>query len=175
MRIFQVVSISILLALGACGQAGAPAEAGAQTGDALTDADKAAIMQTLDFRADANAQVENACGNYVTPQFSAVDLGGDVGVAHLIVVPGGDNSPTCYGDGPGALILLRRDGATFRQIYMNQGGFLAVLATQTNGVRDLAHAGPGFQHPMFTWNGNEYTPAGRAIADADMSDATILP
>jgi hypothetical protein len=175
MRLVQAISVSFILALAACGQAAGPADADAQTSGALTDSDKAAIMRTLDFRADSNGQVENACGSQVAPQFSAVDLGGDVGTAQLVLVPGGENSPTCYGDGPGALMLVRRDGAGFRQIYMNQGGFLAVLATETNGVRDLAHVGPGFQHPMFTWNGNEYVPAGRAIADADMSDATILP
>jgi len=104
----------------------------------------------------------------------SIDLGGDVGTAQLVVVPGGD-TPTCYGDGPGALVLLRRDGASFRQIYSNQGGFLALLTTRTRGVRDLAQAGPGLQHAVFVWNGSEYAPAGRDIADAELGGAEILP
>jgi hypothetical protein len=72
-------------------------------------------------------------------------------------------------------MLVRRAGADFRMIYSNQGGFLVILPTQTNGVRDIAHGGPGFQHPVFAWNGAEYAPAGRSVADAEMGDATFLP
>jgi hypothetical protein len=72
-------------------------------------------------------------------------------------------------------MLVRRAGADFRLIYSNQAGFLVILPTQTNGVRDIAHGGPGFQHPVFTWDGAEYGPAGRSVADADMGDATFLP
>ena len=173
MRMLKAISVSIFLAAAACGQAATPADADAQTAGALTDADRAAIMQTLDFRPDAAGMVENACGSRVTPQFAAADLGGEVGVAQLVVVPGGD-TPTCYGDGPGAMMLVRREGDTFRLIYSNQGGFFVILPTETNGVHDIAHGGPGFQHPVFAWNGAEYARAG-SIADGDMGEATFLP
>lgn len=166
------------LALAACGQTAAPGAADAQPAQAageLSAADHTALLQALDMRANAAGQVENACGERVTPQIVRADLGQAVGEAHLVVIPGGPNIATCYGDGPGALILMRREGAGFRQIYMNQGGFFAVLPRETNHAREIVHAGPGFQHPVFVWNGAEYAPARRSVPDAQMSDATILP
>jgi hypothetical protein len=170
----------LLLALAACGPAASPGGAGAQTAaaptqtGALGEGERIALLASLNLRADAAGLVENECGEKVTPQVRLVELGGAVGTAALLVMEGGPNTATCYGDGPG-LTLLRRDGASWRAIYASRGGFLAVLPSQTGGVRDIAFAGPGFEHPLWVWNGSEYAPAGRSIADAQMAGATILP
>jgi hypothetical protein len=169
----------LLLALTACGPAAAPGGAGAQTAPpaqtaALTEGERAALLASQNLRPDAAGLVENECGEKVTPQVLPVELGGAVGSAALLAMGGGPNTATCYGDGPG-LTLLRRDGESWRAIYASRGGFLAVLPSQTGGVRDIAFAGPGFEHPLWAWNGSEYAPAGRSIADAQMAGATILP
>ena len=173
----------LLLALAACGQAAAPDDAGAQTATSgqaatpaaeLSAADRAAILRSMNLSADARGMVENECGERVAPQIQQVDLGGAVGQAALLAMGGGPNYASCYGDGPG-LTLLMREGATWRAIYNSRGGFLAVMPTQTRGVRDIAFAGPGFEHPLHRWDGAEYIPAGRSVADAAMENATVLP
>lgn len=173
----------LLFAVAACGQAAAPDDAGAQiaaSGQAaapsaeLTAADRAAILRSMNLSADARGMVENECGERVEPQIQQVDLGGAVGQAALLAMSGGPNYASCYGDGPG-LTLLMREGASWRAIYNSRGGFLAVMPTETRGVRDIAFAGPGFEHPLHVWNGTVYTPAGRSVADAAMANATILP
>ncbi len=168
--------IACLLGLASCGQSAAPGGTGAQTQavGALTDADRAAILLSQNLSADASGQVENDCGERVTPQFLPAEVGGAVGSATLLAMSGGPNYASCYGDGPG-LTLLKREGAAWRAIYSSRGGYLAILPSQTNGVRDIAFAGPGFEHPLHVWNGNVYVHSGRSVADAAMADATTLP
>jgi hypothetical protein len=167
--------ISLLaMTLTACGQAAAPTEAGAQPTVAgeISAADHAAILTSQNLNADARGQVENECGERVSPQYLNADIGEDAAV--LLVMSGGPNTVTCYGDGPG-LTLLKREGPTWRAIYFSRGGFMAILPTEHAGMRDIAFAGPGFEHPLFVWNGAEYAPANRSISDTQLADATILP
>jgi hypothetical protein len=181
MRISHAVSTSLIFILAACGQAAAPSNADAQpaaqaapAAGALTAADRTAILGAMHLTADRGGQVENACSEKVAPQFTAIDLGGAVGTAQLVIIPGGPNSASCYGDGPGDMHLFRRDGAAFSDVHSLQGAFLAVLATNHGGVRDIADAGPGMSHPLYQWNGTTYAQHGQ-IADAAMSSAQIYP
>lgn len=173
----EIFVVACLLGLAACGRAAAPSGAGAQTqavAGALTDADRAAILLSQHLSADAAGQVENECGERVTPQFLPAEMGGAVGNATLLAMGGGPNSTSCYGDGPG-LTLMMRDGASWRAIYSSRGGFLAILPSQTNGVRDIAFAGPGFEHPLHVWNGTTHVHSGRSIAYDALSGAVVLP
>jgi hypothetical protein len=163
----------------ACGQpvsntADAQPAASGQTTGVATTADQAAILRVMNLTADRNGKVENECGDRVTPQFLPAEMGGAVGTAVLFVMVGGDSMASCYGDGPG-LWLMKREGAAWRSVYDSRGGYLAILPTQHNGVHDIAFAGPGFDHPLFSWNGTEFAPANRSVADAQMENATLLP
>src|SRR5262245_27167589 len=108
MRSSLSIAAVLGLVLAACGQP-APSAADAQTqthaqntlGTALTATERAAILNSIRAAPDARGQVTNACNDKVTPQFIAVELGGEVGTAHLAIIPGGPTSFTCYGDGPG--------------------------------------------------------------------------
>lgn len=168
------------LALSACGEvpagsgngAAAP-EAAAQTNE-VSDADRAAIVRALQLSADAQGQVENECGEPVTPQFLAADVGAGVGRAVLVVMSGGPNSITCYGDGPG-LSLLRNDSGAWRLIYSHRGGPMLILPSQHNEANELASGGPGLAFPVWRWNGTDYEFAGRDVGDAEIADARILP
>lgn len=177
MRKISLALAAPALALAACGQP-APTSANAQTSTTATraaaPADNTALLAALHLRADASGQVTNACNEKVTPQVVAVDLGGAVGEAQLVIVPGGPNSASCYGDGPGDMHVLRRTGASVSEIYALQGAFLAVLTTSHNGVRDVASAGPGSSHPVSQWNGSAYVEHGE-IADAAMGAAQLYP
>jgi hypothetical protein len=181
MRTFSGIA-ALALVLAACGQP-APSSADAQTqattaqsaaSTALTAADRTAILVAIHAAPDASGQVTNACNDKVTPQFIAIDLGGAVGTTQLAIIPGGANSATCYGDGPGDMHLMRRSGASFSEIHALQGGFLAVLSSEHGGVHDIADAGPGMSHPLYQWNGAVYAQHGE-IADDVMSSAQIYP
>lgn len=186
MRSSLLIATALGLVVAACGQ-GAPSAADAQTqapaaqnaagaapGAALAAADRTAILNAIHAAPDARGQVTNACDEKVAPQFIAVDLGGAVGTAQLVLIPGGPNSATCYGDGPGDMHVMRRTGATFSEIHTQQGAFLAVLTTTHNGVRDIVFAGPGMSHPVYQWTGSTYAQHGE-IADAALGAAQIYP
>lgn len=175
----NAVASLTFLALAASGQAAAPGNADAQAPPTaaaaeLSAADRASILRSQNLTADAGGMVENECGDKVAPQFLPADMGGADGTATLLAMGGGPNSATCYGDGPG-LTLMMRDGANWRAIYSSRGGFMAIMPSQTRGVRDIAFAGPGFEHPLHTWNGTAFAPSGRSVADAAMANATFLP
>jgi hypothetical protein len=138
---------------------------------ALTDADTAAILAAMNLTPNARGEVENECGEFITPKIEAVELGGPVGTAALLAMSGGPNTASCYGDGPG-LTLFRRDGAAWSMIYSSRGAMLVVLPGSTNGARDLVEGGPGFEHPLYQWNGAEYAFV-RSIADDAIGENVI--
>jgi hypothetical protein len=179
MRIAQVLAASACLALAACGQAATssaeaqPQASGAAASSAVTEADRAAMLHAINMTADSGGQVENACGEKVTPTTTAIDLGGAVGTAHLLLIPGGPNSATCYGDGPGDMHLFRHAGASVSEIHSLAGAFLVVLSTSHNGVKDIADGGPGMSHPLYWWNGTTYAQHGE-IADSAMGDSAQM-
>jgi hypothetical protein len=159
----------------ACGQAAAPNEADAQTGAAVatgdvTTAERTAILAQLQLRANAQGQVQNECGDLVTP----LDLGTGVGRAVAFIIGGGPSAAACYGDGP-LIVVYRATGGSWRQIYMLRGGMMIILSTQHRGANDVANGGPGFSFPVMEWNGNEYAPANREVGDSALGDARVVP
>ena len=177
MRILRAVFAAIVLVLAACDQAAPPSDGGAQTaqtGGAPSDADRAAILSALRWSANAQGQVLNECGDWVTPTIVTAELGGAAGAAQLAAIGGGPSIATCYGDGPD-LHLMLRDGAGFREIYSARGRVLVLLPSTTNGVHDIADGGPGFSFPLWQWNGSVYAQTDREVSDAEISGATYLP
>lgn len=140
----------------------------------MSAADTTAILKAAGLAADGTGQVDNECGEKVTPQLKTVDLGAPVGRAVLLAMSGGPDSATCYGDGPG-LTVFRQNGTAWQQIYSSRGGFLAVMKETHNGAQDLVFAGPGFSHPLFIWNGTTYVRADREVPDDRLEGTTILP
>jgi hypothetical protein len=178
MRAFKAISFSVVLALAACGQAAAPADADQQPATAsatgeVTDAEKNAILAALSLTANAQGQVQNECGDMVVPQFIVTDFGAGVGRAVSFVIGGGPSMAACYGDGP-LIVVYRNAGGSWREIYQQRGGMPAILSTQHNGGNDIAAGGPGFSFPVWEWNGNEYAFANREVPDTALSDARFI-
>ena len=178
MRMFKAISFSVCLALATCGQAAAPSDADAQTAGApsaeVSNAEKAAILATLGASANAQGQVENECGERVTPQFLAADVGPGVGRAVAYVIGGGPNMPSCYGDGSQLHLLRNADGG-WREIHQHRGGGIIILPTQHNNGNDIANGGPGFSFPVLEWNGSAYANANRSVADSALDGARFVP
>ena len=167
------------LVLVACGQAAAPNEADAQTVGAVatgdvTAAERSAILAALQMRANAQGQVQNECGDLVTPEFRPLDLGSGVGRAVAFMIGGGPSAAACYGDGP-LIVVYRNTGGAWRQIYMLRGGMMIILPTQHRGANDVANGGPGFSFPVMEWNGNTYVSANREVGDSAIGDARFVP
>jgi hypothetical protein len=173
MRLFKAATFSVFFALAACGQAAAPGVADAQTAE-ISAAERTAILSALEMSANASGQVENECGERVTPQYVPTDLGAGVGRAVALVMTGGPNFASCYGDGPLVLLMHEKNGA-WRNVYMNRGGPMVILSTTHHDANDLADGGPGFSFPVWEWNGNEYVSANRDVADSALGDARYVP
>jgi hypothetical protein len=177
-----ILIASVAAAMAACGQPATTSSeaqaqtnaAGAQASGDVTAAERAAILGALSAHANAAGQLENECGEWVTPQFLPADLGAGVGRAVAFVMEGGPNTAACYGDGP-LVQLMRYDGGAWREIYQNRGGGLIILPTLHNNANDMADGGPGFSFPVWEWNGTEYVNANRQVADSALSDARFLP
>ena len=140
----------------------------------VADADRAALLSTLKLTADAKGQVLNECGERITPQLLSVDLGKGVGRAILVVMTGGPQQASCYGDGPG-LTLMRQADVGWKEIYSSRGGFLLVMPELHNGAHEIAFGGPGFSHPVWQWNGTEYELSRREVSDDKIANAVTLP
>jgi hypothetical protein len=172
-----LIIAALALAVAACsppGAASSDAEVSAPSSGPLSEADRAAILGALNLSPSASGEIVNECGDNVTPTIAPAELGGAVGTAQLVAIPGGPSAFTCYGDGPD-LHLMMRDGAGWREIYAARGRMLIIMPSVTNGVHDLADGGPGLQFPLWQWNGSAYANTGRSVSDADLANATFLP
>ncbi len=180
MRLVQTISASLFLALAACGQTAAPTEAEAQTAAATTQnndvsaAERNAILTALSMHADSQGQVENECGERVTPRFLVADIGGGPGRVIAFDIGGGPNTISCYGDGT-LTIFLRQNNGAWGEIWQNRGGGAIVLPTQHNNGNDIAAGGPGLSFPVWQWNGAAYENANRTVADSALGDARFIP
>jgi len=141
---------------------------------AVAQADRTAILHTLNMPPDARGRVMNACDERVAPQYFNVNLGGSVGAAVLVLVTGGPNMVTCYGDVPGVFFLMKRDGGAFHQIFTGQGYFVILPSTHL-GVHDLSIGGPGMSFPLYTWNGHDFSASSRQISDATLATGQQYP
>ena len=151
------------------------ASASAQpTSPPISVAEQATILHAMQLTPDARGRVVNACEDKVSPQYLRADLGGAVGMAVLVIVPGGPNSATCYGDAPGDMQLMKREGASWRAIFTG-AGYIAILPTLHGGVHDIALGGPGFSFPVYQWNGRAYDIAPRKISDTEFGRYPSLP
>jgi hypothetical protein len=179
MRLFKAISASLLIVLAACGQAAAPSAAEAQTAGAaqsgeITAAERTAILAALNLRANAQGQVENECGERVTPQFNVADVGSGPGRVIAFTIGGGPNMLTCYGDGS-LTILMRHNSGAWSEIWQGRPGGAIILPTQHNNGNDIATGGPGFSFPVSQWNGATYVSANRTVSDAALNDARFIP
>lgn len=130
----------------------------------VTADERAAAIAALGLQAESGGKVMNDCGEAIEPGVHAVDLGGAVGRALLVVMSGGPNTISCYGMTGMQFFLLRNEGG-WTQIFADFGHF-APMDTVHEGVRDFAVGGPGFEFPVYEWTGAGYGP-GRTIADTE--------
>lgn len=140
---------------------------------ALAAPDAAELGVALGIKIGDGGTIENACGEVVETSVTAIDFGGAVGTAWLLLIPGGPNTLTCYGDVPGDMYLAVADGATYREVFAG-GGYIEVLPSDHGGVHDFALGGPGFSFPLYVWNGTEFEQNGE-ISDEQLTALGQIP
>lgn len=133
---------------------------------AVSDEERMLAIASLGLDHDPDGRAINDCGEAVTPDVHAIDMGGDVGRALLIVMKGGPTTAACYGDTGMKFFLVKQDGENFKTVASDTGHF-APLESETSGVRDFAVGGPGFEFPVYEWNGRTFVSL-RKISDADL-------
>ena len=159
------LALAVLSGISASAQPAAPP---------VAQGDRMLILHALNMPPDARGRVMNASDERVAPQFFNVNLGGSVGAGVLVLVTGGPNMVTCYGDVPGVFFLMQRSGGAFHQIFTGQGYFV-ILPTSHLGVHDLSIGGPGFSFPLYTWNGHAYVASSREISDTALAAGQQYP
>lgn len=133
---------------------------------AVSDVRKAALLEVLGVEVGEDpGQVLNDCGESITLDFYAAQLGGSVGLAFLVALNGAPQADGCYGETGTFFYLYRTQGETYRLI-LSSGGHLAILETETNGVKDVAVRVPGNDIPAYAWSGSTYKRA-RVLPDAE--------
>jgi hypothetical protein len=127
--------------------------------------ERAEIYRVLQLTMTREGQVINACDEVIRPRMKFVELDGEVGTAVIVSLDGGSEAPACYGMTGIQVFMLRRETDSYRMIFSDRGE-LAVMPTSHLGVRDIALGGPGFEFPVFYWNGHKFV-FGRFIRDSE--------
>lgn len=143
-----------------------PAIETASTPSAVSDEERMLVLAATGLDHDPDGLTINDCGEAVEPDVHAIDMGGDVGRALLVVIKGGPTTAACYGDTGMKFFLMRQDGDNYKTVASDMGHF-AVMDTQTQGVKDFAVGGPGFEFPVYEWNGRTFVSL-RTISDAEL-------
>ena len=72
--------------------------------------------------------------------------------------------------GEGVALFVKNSQQAYEHQVEVAGGIAVILDTPTNGYPDLVIAGPGFEFPLYKWNGKSYTHT-RNISDDDLQNA----
>jgi hypothetical protein len=142
-------------------------------GAALAAPEAAELGKAIGMTIAEGGTVENMCGEVVETTVTPIDFGGAVGIAHLLLIPGGPDTLTCYGDVPGDMYMFVAETGGFRQVFAG-GGYIMVLPSVHDGVHDFALGGPGFAFPRYVWNGTEFEAKGE-ISDQDLAALGAIP
>lgn len=139
--------------------------------DDFSAADRRTLIAETGYEADDSGQVENVCGDKVSPDFAPADIGGPVGVAALVVIPNGATAD-CY-DEPGDMYLMRRTAAGFHIVFADSAHLAVLASTGTDGVHDIA-LNRGGSYPVYRWDGDDYVSAGRNISRSEYGQGSAI-
>lgn len=146
-------AICICLSLAAWAQANGPALLFAKSGSRLTDAEKKLVFQELGLKLMPDGKTLMSEDFEVEARVYPTDLNAD-GKEDVFVVM---SSAALYGNtGQGYALFLKNAAGSYTQQNEGGAGIPAVLKTKNMGFPDLLVGGPGFEHPVYRWNGREY-------------------
>lgn len=137
-----------------------------QSGSKLTPAQKNTLYRKLGLQVAANKKGFRMDGFDVGARAYPVDLNKD-GVEEVFVVMDG----LLFGNtGEGVALFMRNSAGVYEQQEEVAGGIAVILDKHSNGYPELVIAGPGFEFPLYRWNGKSYTHV-RNISDDELQSA----
>jgi len=140
-----------------------------QSNSRLSILDKNKIATTLNFKLSADKKQFILNAESVDYPFDvhvySTDMNKD-GVEEVFVFYG--NSFTSGNTGSSVMLFMRDVHGDWHSCLDNQGATVNVLPSGTNGYNDLAIGVPGFQYPVFGWNGSNYVRI-RNITEAQLT------
>jgi hypothetical protein len=139
--------------------AGSIAVAAGSRAAELSAADRAAAFKAAGFKERGGKYVRCAedppTASYSPGRIEVVDLNGD-GNPEAWVTEG---STFCYGATGAAVVLVTKDGGSWRKL-LDEVGVATALESKRNGWPDIEVGGPGFgKMPVYRWNGKTYVRA----------------
>ena len=122
----------------------------------LTEADKTAVFRAAGFKQTRRGW--ERCEDPGSASYTAgtieevLDLNND-GRQEVVVTEG---SVACFGNtGSGFQILTKGVGGAWTVI-MDETGIFSAQKTRANGWLEVRAGGPGFEHPVFRFDGKQY-------------------
>lgn len=136
------------------------------SGAKLTTVEKNAIFRMLELQVAADKKGFRMDGFDVGAQAYPVDLNKD-GEEEVFVIMDG----LLFGNtGQGVALFIKNSSGVYVKQEEVAGGIAVILETKSNGYPELVIAGPGFEFPLYRWNGKSYTHV-RNISDDELQNA----
>lgn len=137
-----------------------------QSGSRLTPAEKNTLFRKLGLQVSADKKGFRMDGFDVGAKAYPVDLNKD-GTEEVFVIMDG----LLFGNtGQGVALFMKNSTGAYEHQEEVAGGIAVVLDTQSHGYPELVIAGPGFEFPLYRWNGKSYVYV-RNISDDELQNA----
>jgi hypothetical protein len=118
----------------------------------LTQNEAMAAYQTAGIQAVGIDKALDDCGGPVKPALDRIALGGLVGNAVKIEIA----SRNCYDRYGKRIWLLKQEGRSFKVIFDERTLGVQTLPTVHNAVADIKLSMPGYDQPIWIWDGARY-------------------
>lgn len=137
-----------------------------QSGSSLTASEKNTLFRKLGLQVAENKKGFRMDGFEVGAKAYPVDLNKD-GVEEVFVIMDG----LLFGNtGQGVALFIKNSAGVYEQQEEVAGGIAVILEGPSSGYPQLVIAGPGFEFPLYRWNGKSYTYV-RNISDDELQNA----
>lgn len=127
------------------------------------------LFASIKLSTTPDGKVINGCDEPITPEVQSLNLGAALPDIVLVIMTGGDTAPGCYGAAGEEFTLVLSEQDDFSMLFSSPGYYMP-LTTQHEGVYDFAIGGPGFEYPVYQWDGAEFVLTG-SIADSELPAA----
>lgn len=137
-----------------------------QSGSRLSAAEKNNLFRQLGLQVAPGKKGFRMDGFDVGARAYPTDLNKDGAEEVFVILEG-----LLYGNtGQGVALFVKNSAGVYVQQEEVAGGIAVILDSKSNGYPELVIAGPGFEFPLYRWNGKSYVYV-RNISDDELQNA----